>query len=75
MDHDDDLGFYFVATHPDHRGRGLARGLMSVAITDARRRGMATSSLQSSALGQPVYERLGYQGDFRFAMYERRRPA
>jgi GNAT superfamily N-acetyltransferase len=73
MDHEDDRGFYFVATHPEHRGRGLARGLMSVALADAQQRGMATSSLQSSALGQPVYERLGYQGAFRFPIYARRR--
>ena len=75
MDHDDDLGFYWVATDPEHRGRGLASRLMAAALADARERGMATSSLQSSALGRPVYERLGFAGDFRFHMYERRRPA
>jgi GNAT superfamily N-acetyltransferase len=72
IDHGDDLGFYFVATDPQARGRGLALRLMAVALADAKRRGLATSSLQSSALGQPVYERLGFAGGFRLHMYERR---
>jgi GNAT superfamily N-acetyltransferase len=72
IDHGDDLGFYFVATDPGLRGRGLASRLMAVALADAQRRGIATSTLQSSALGQPVYERLGFAGGFRLHMYERR---
>ena len=73
LDHGDDLGFYFVATDPDHRGRGLASRLISVAIGEARDRGLRTTSLQSSAMGRPVYERLGYGADFKIRMYERRR--
>ena len=72
MDHDDDLGFYFVATHPDRRGLGLASRLMTVALLDARDRGLRTSSLQGSPMGQPVYRRLGYADDFALRMYERR---
>jgi predicted acetyltransferase len=75
MDHLTDLGFYFVATHPDHRGKGLASRLMSVALVDARERGLETSTLQSSKMGQPVYERLGFETHFRLHMYEHRVPA
>ena len=73
IDHDRDLGFYFVATHPDHRGHGLASRLITAAVIEARDRGMATSSLQGSAMGQSVYRRLGYGDDFTLHMYERRR--
>lgn len=74
FDHDgDDLGFYFVATDPDRRGRGLASRLMSIAMTEARERGLRTTSLQSSAIGRPVYERLGFGADFEMRMYEHRR--
>ena len=74
FDHDgDDLGFYFVATDPDRRGRGLASRLMSIAMTEARERGLRTTSLQSSAMGRPVYERLGFGADFEMRMYEHRR--
>jgi len=73
IDHDADLGFYFVATHPDHRGRGLASRLVAVALAEARERGMRTSTLQASAMGEPVYRRLGYEPYFRLELYERRR--
>jgi GNAT superfamily N-acetyltransferase len=74
MDHDGgDLGFYFVATHPDRRGLGLASRLMSVALADAAARGLRTSSLQASAMGRPIYRKLGYDDDFTLRMYERRR--
>src|SRR5437764_1258045 len=38
-DCDGDAGVFFVATLPDARGRGLAAGLMGVALEEARERG------------------------------------
>lgn len=73
IDHGADLGFYFVATHPDHRGLGLASRLMAVALAAGRQRGLETASLQGSPMGQPVYARLGFEPDFVIRMYERRR--
>jgi GNAT superfamily N-acetyltransferase len=64
-----------VATDHRARGRGLATRLMTAALIEARERGCRTSSLQASPLGEPVYTALGYQTHFRYAMYERRRPA
>ncbi len=75
MDHGSDLGFYYVATAPSHRGKGLASRLMSVALEDARKRGLETSTLQSSAMGRPVYEKLGYEPAFALHLYEHRVPA
>jgi len=72
MDHDADLGFYFVATLPERRGLGLASRLMTVALADAIERGLETSSLQGSPMGHPVYRKLGYGDDFTMRMYERR---
>lgn len=73
LDHGDDLGVYWVATPPRFRGIGLAGGLLERALIAARERGMRTSSLQSSRLGEPVYRRLGYEPAFRYRLYERRR--
>jgi GNAT superfamily N-acetyltransferase len=70
-----DCGIYWVATLDTARGRGLATRLLAAALVEARGRGCATSSLQSSALGQPIYEALGYDAYFRFHLYERRRSA
>jgi GNAT superfamily N-acetyltransferase len=67
-----DLGIYFVATVPEHRGKGLTSRLMAVALSEARERGLVTSSLQASAMGEPIYSTLGYLGHFRLHLYERR---
>jgi ribosomal protein S18 acetylase RimI-like enzyme len=61
IDEDDDCGIYAVATRPPSRRRGLASALMRRALTDARRRGCRTSSLQASQSGFGVYESLGYR--------------
>jgi GNAT superfamily N-acetyltransferase len=60
LDEGTDCGIYCVATRPRSRGQGLATALMRRALLDARDRGATTSSLQSSPLGFPVYQRVGY---------------
>jgi GNAT superfamily N-acetyltransferase len=72
IDHEDDLGFYFVATDPAHRGHGLASRLMAAALLDARERGLTGSSLQASPMGEPIYRRLGFETHFRIHLYEKR---
>ena len=72
LDTGDDAGVIFVATLPEMRGRGLASRLLTAALIEARERGIKTSSLQASALGSPIYERLGYRTYFRFHIMERR---
>lgn len=73
IDCEGDCGVYFVATLPRYRGQALARRLMSVALAEGRERGCETSTLQASPMGEPVYERLGYQTPCRLHMYERRK--
>jgi GNAT superfamily N-acetyltransferase len=72
IDHGEDLGIYYVATDPGHGRRCLAGRLLAAALREGRERGMRTSSLQSSAKGEPVYARLGYVRNFRLQLYERR---
>jgi GNAT superfamily N-acetyltransferase len=72
-DNGSDCEVYFVATLAEHRGRGLARRLLHRALREARDRGLATSNLQSTKKGYPVYERLGYEPICRLAMWERRK--
>ena len=72
IDHDDDLGIYFVATRAEHGRQGLAGRLLAAALAEGRDRGLSTSSLQSSAKGDAVYTRLGYERHFRLHLYERR---
>jgi GNAT superfamily N-acetyltransferase len=72
IDEGDDCGIYLVATLKEHRGKGLSRRLLHLAVAEARERGLRTSSLQASKLGQPVYERLGYATICKLHMWERR---
>ena len=72
IDVDDDCFITFVATLERFRGRRLASRLLGAALAQARERGLRTSTLQSSMLGRGVYERLGYEVDFRLRLYERR---
>ncbi len=74
LDDGDDCGVYMVATLKGHRGKGLARRLMHVALAEARERGLGTSTLQATGLGYPVYERLGYEPVCTLQMWERRKP-
>jgi ribosomal protein S18 acetylase RimI-like enzyme len=75
FDHDGDAAVEFVGTVPDARGRGLAGLLMRRSLADARERGLATTTLQATKMGYPVYARLGYRDYGRVQMWERRRPA
>ena len=56
-----DCGIYAVATVAHWRRRGLARALMQNVLVDAHRRGARTASLQSTAMGEPLYTSLGFE--------------
>jgi predicted acetyltransferase len=73
IDEGDDCGIYLVGTLHEHRGKGLAGRLLHQALAEARERGLRTSSLQATTLGQPVYERLGYEVIATLEMWERRK--
>jgi GNAT superfamily N-acetyltransferase len=72
QDVEDDAFVSFVATLPDHRGRGLASQILSHALHHAEQRGRRTSSLQASRLGQSIYIRLGYHLLGEIHLYEMR---
>lgn len=56
----DDACVTGVATVPGYRGKGLAAAIVARMLTEARERGMRTGTLQASAAGSPVYQRLGF---------------
>jgi GNAT superfamily N-acetyltransferase len=68
-----DAGVFFVATLPEARGRGLAGGLLAVAMAEARDRGCDISTLQATKVGEPVYARVGYQRFGAIEMWEKRK--
>jgi ribosomal protein S18 acetylase RimI-like enzyme len=69
-DHDTNTDIECVAVVPEARGRGISGNLLRHALADARERGIETSTLVSTQLGYPTYERLGYRTLGRFQMWE-----
>jgi GNAT superfamily N-acetyltransferase len=70
-DHHDNSDLECVAVVPEARGRGISGHLLGHALADAAERGIRTSTLVSTRLGYPVYERAGYRAFGSFAMWER----
>ncbi len=71
--HGSDAVVIWVATLPEARNRGIARRLMAEALVNAREDGYETTTLQSSKLGRPVYEKLGYRDYGAGHLWEKRR--
>jgi GNAT superfamily N-acetyltransferase len=69
---DGDCSVWSVATEPQARGRGLASALMRLALWEAAEAGCATTTLQATRLGAPVYRAIGYQDFGALQMWESR---
>ncbi len=65
----DVLGIFNVATLPDVRGRGIGRAVTLAAMRDGAAEGCAVAVLQSSQIGHPVYERLGFRDFGEYVAY------
>ncbi len=61
-----------VATLPEARGQGLATQVMRRLLLDAKARGNTTATLQASAKGLHVYERVGFRAIGEVHLYEER---
>ncbi len=52
------LNFYVA---PEHRGRGLARRLLSLTMEEGRRLRLRVLTLHASKFGRPLYDRTGFR--------------
>jgi len=55
------VGIFNVATPKEHRGRGYGAAVTSRAVADGLAVGAGFAFLQSSAIGESVYRRLGFE--------------
>ena len=61
VDITDGVGIFNVATPTAERGRGLGAAVTSCAVADGFAAGRTYAFLQTSALGESVYRRLGFE--------------
>jgi ribosomal protein S18 acetylase RimI-like enzyme len=54
-------GIYWVGTRPDARGKGLAEACTRRATAMGFECGARVVTLQASAMGEPIYRRIGYR--------------
>ncbi|MEX2159302.1 MAG: GNAT family N-acetyltransferase [Dehalococcoidia bacterium] len=54
-------GVHFVSTDATYRRRGFGEAMTRHAALEGRKRGLSVAYLQSSEMGYPVYERMGYR--------------
>ena len=71
-EHQGDCYFWFVATVPDARGRGIASELMRHALRQAHQRGCTTTTLESTQMAETLYTNLGFHPLGRYTMWEHR---
>src|SRR5205085_8843068 len=67
----DTAGVFQVGTLEQHRGKGLGNVMTGHAIKAAAEKGARISYLQASALGYPVYEKMGFKTVRTHTMFER----
>jgi GNAT superfamily N-acetyltransferase len=58
---DDVAGVYAVSTVLAHRKKGYGDAVSRAAVREGRARGATVSILQSSAMGRPIHERMGFE--------------
>ncbi len=58
-------GIYNMGTLPAYRGRGVARAILAACLADAEAAGCAYVGLTPTAMGRPLYERLGFREVYR----------
>jgi len=69
--HGTDCGVYTVETVTEWRRQGLAAALMRHMLADAWDRGARTATLQSTRMGRPLYEALGFTAAGRYEEWVR----
>lgn len=72
---DDVAWINFVLVDQHQRGRGVGTALMKHVLKHLEQRRIATIRLDATPLGQPVYEKLGFVGDFTLTRFEGVMPA
>ena len=64
------VGIYGIATVPEARNRGFGSAMTLAALEDGRAQGYHVGVLGATAMGEPIYRRLGFQELYRVTQFE-----
>ena len=59
-------GLYQVEVRPEYRRQGIGTAMTLAPMEDARQQGYRIAVLQASAMGEPVYRKIGFKSYFRY---------
>lgn len=62
-------GIYYVMTRPEYRKRGYGTEMMISLLMRAKEKGYHMATLQASASGRGLYQKLGFESQCRFVEY------
>ncbi len=62
-------GIYWVATLDQFRNQGFGKAITVQSLVAGRNKGCTFASLQASALGKPVYQRIGFDNPYNYQNY------
>ncbi len=62
-------GIYWVATREEYRRRGFGEAMTLHAVLAGREKGCTFASLQATAMGRPVYEKIGFGNPYDYRVY------
>jgi GNAT superfamily N-acetyltransferase len=63
-------GIYFVSTLPEYRQRGYGMTMSWHAVNEGRKLGCEIATLQASAMGRPIYAKMGFGITCDFRRYQ-----
>jgi GNAT superfamily N-acetyltransferase len=62
-------GIYAVATLAEVRGKGMGTAMTAMPLREARRLGYRVGILQASAMGYPIYRKMGFKDVCKYDLY------
>jgi predicted acetyltransferase len=63
-------GVYVVTTAEANRHQGIGAALTAAALREGRERGLRVGTLQASAMGEPVYRRMGFETVAEYQLFQ-----
>jgi len=69
IEHGDTVSIHWVSTPESYRGKGLGYAVTHQILADCKQKGLKDAVLISSALGKPIYDKMGFKDYVYYYIY------